>query len=142
MAIYSGLLCVYTLPHILFSLPPCCHLPWDFKPLVLQLCCKYLTSHSLICLFSPTESFPLLIKLRWGDVRPLSDSLPRAAARAVLCSAAPPQVASQQRMLPACQAPGSGGFLSVTREDQGPSATSSYREGNSKQGRCHSTSPG
>lgn len=45
MATHGELLCICTLPYVLFSLLPCYHLPWNFRPLVLQLCCKYLTSH-------------------------------------------------------------------------------------------------
>lgn len=139
MAIYSELLCVYALLHILFPLPRCYHLPRDFRPPLLQPCCKYLTSHSLICLFSPAEPFPFLVPVSWGAVRPLNDGLSRAAARAVPCGAAALRVTSRQRVMPAWA---KGDLLRDTAKDKGPSAASSYPAGTSKQGRCHSTLPG
>lgn len=123
MAIYNASLCVYTVPCVLFSLPPCYHLPQYIRPLVLQLCSKYLTSHSLICLFSPAESFPLLVKVSWGHVRLLSDSLSWAAAQneAVQCCLPTGRIAAEgaasvagswQRGFPQCYWKGQGLFCS------------------------------
>lgn len=121
MAIYSELLCVCISPNVLFSLPPCYHLPQDFRPLVLQPCCKYLTSHLSVfsCwAFSSSHKSAGETATHWAMA--CHRQLPK-----LCCTALPLSRSHPNRGC--CQSgrfQTEGDFFSITKKDKGRFATS------------------